>query len=401
VAVALGLGAGDAAVAQDGEGSDESGAADSSRVTVTLLPELTSGMDNVRDVNDEGQAVGLTFEGMTPTSSRHALLWDGQAIIDLAPDFPPVDARWVTGAGMYVNNQGQAAGQSLAIGGSEGDWGEVWLWENGQREVIGAFPGGTPRLSRIEPVDLNERGDVLWSCPHDDPAIEDLHVCVFSDGASVAAPDVGGQLFTGVDINNLGVVAGNAGGEPYVWAVGQEPEPLALPEGSTGARARFINDAGDVAGVADYPDGEATVQRVVRWRDGQPTDLGTLGGDSSELPWTLANDSALNESGDIVGRSTTRNGDLRGFVWMNGRMIDLGEIERYGSLHLNNARQVVVGGDFFWQRGRRLALTRFVQREVDEDASVWAWRLNNSGQVFVTVTGDDYRTLGTINVPVR
>jgi probable HAF family extracellular repeat protein len=95
-------------------------------------------------------------------------------------------------------------------------------------------------------------------------------------------------------------------------------------------------------------------------------DLGTLGGNSS-----FARD--INESGQIVGESTTRSGDTHAFLstpWIGGgRLVDLGTLGGRSSRAnaLNNSGQVtgastlVSGGNessraFVWTQGRMVAL---------------------------------------------
>jgi probable HAF family extracellular repeat protein len=75
-----------------------------------------------------------------------------------------------------------------------------------------------------------------------------------------------------------------------------------------------INDLGHVAGVRGgffSP----TAQAVI-WREGVSTNLGTLGGPTSQAV-------AINEHDVVVGSSTTSSGKVHGFLW-DGTMHDLG-----------------------------------------------------------------------------
>lgn len=58
------------------------------------------------------------------------------------------------------------------------------------------------------------------------------------------------------------------------------------------------------------------VRRAVLWEDGQLTDLGTLGGESSRARH-------INECGQVVGVSQTADGTWHHFVWTSGEMFAL------------------------------------------------------------------------------
>ena len=76
------------------------------------------------------------------------------------------------------------------------------------------------------------------------------------------------------------------------------------------ARPNAVNDNGDIVGVATTAAGES---HAVLWsaaapRGAAPTDLGALGGKSS-------NARAINNHGQVVGTLTTANNDMRAFLW--------------------------------------------------------------------------------------
>ena len=80
------------------------------------------------------------------------------------------------------------------------------------------------------------------------------------------------------------------------------------------------------------------------WQSGQWTDLGSLGG-----PSTIA--SAINDQGDVVGRSLTGDNLIRPFLWHNGTMRNLGTFggepshkERGNDAHSINKQGQVAGG---------------------------------------------------------
>jgi probable HAF family extracellular repeat protein len=79
------------------------------------------------------------------------------------------------------------------------------------------------------------------------------------------------------------------------------------------------------------------------WQHGKMTDLGTLGGLNALGEW-------LNDAGDVIGISGTRDGSPHGFVWRRGVLIDLGTVGSDNSSHAFgiNARGQVVGQSWFF-----------------------------------------------------
>ena len=106
--------------------------------------------------------------------------------------------------------------------------------------------------------------------------------------------------------------------------------------GGSQSRGIAINRQGWVAGWSNQADG---TRRAVLWKNGVITNLGTLGGPSSAVPWL-----GLNDEGTVAGISHTNKEDpldedwacelvgflpgttdliCRGFVWENGLMREL------------------------------------------------------------------------------
>jgi probable HAF family extracellular repeat protein len=131
--------------------------------------------------------------------------------------------------------------------------------------------------------------------------------------------------------------------------------------GVLGSSAHSINSEGWIAGVANLL-GD-TVEHAALWRDGVVTDLGTLGGDNSNVDFPVKNDAGL-----IVGFAQTStidplgenfcvffctpsggacngsNQSCRGFRWRNGVMHPLGTLGGNNSAALGaNNRGLVVG----------------------------------------------------------
>ena len=113
---------------------------------------------------------------------------------------------------------------------------------------------------------------------------------------------------TAMGINASGQVvgwsAGSTGTRAFVYTDGVGITLLPGPAGRPNALARDINDAGVVVGSAST--GGTDIGRAVRWTNGIPQDLGTLGtGLFSEAK-------SINGSGTTVGYSYTNGGGLLG-----------------------------------------------------------------------------------------
>ncbi|MBV8344139.1 MAG: hypothetical protein JO190_03975, partial [Candidatus Eremiobacteraeota bacterium] len=129
--------------------------------------------------------------------------------------------------------------------------------------------------------------------------------------------------------------------------------------GGTNSAANSINDRGWPMGTS-FLAGNATMHAAL-WRDGNVTDLGTLGGPNSAVEWPVENDrgyvSGISETSrkDPLGESTSwschaflpdngSSGDTcLGFVWHDGRMRKLptlGGNNGYGA-GMNEGGQIV------------------------------------------------------------
>ena len=142
-----------------------------------------------------------------------------------------------------------------------------------------------------------------------------------------------------------------------LWRSGQVTDLGTL--GGFGSAAYGINDfQGVVVGVADLPPGGFVRQNAFVWQGGHLTALGVLpGGD-----WSVAHD--INNNGEIVGEGITTPGVIRPIIWHNGQMLQLGTLARTQTAFatataVNDAGQVVGYSDtrngpqhaFLWERG--------------------------------------------------
>lgn len=186
----------------------------------------------------------------------------------------------------------------------------------------------------------------LWN----NGALSDLGLLASGDNANFS------QAFSMNEQNNCAGIstfdANDGLGGPLfravLWKFRQGAAPQTIDLGTLGGKqslAHAINNHDQVVGWAlnqtaastniwePYPWPLVTQQRAVLWENGTIQDLGTLGGQSA---WA----SHINDRGQIIGQSFTAATGSRsrtieevtwtrpvaGFLWENGKMIDLGNL---------------------------------------------------------------------------
>jgi len=109
----------------------------------------------------------------------------------------------------------------------------------------------------------------------------------------------------------------------------------------TFSTANAVNDLGLIVGAKYTYSSQEVIPRATRWfRDLFVFDLGTLPGG------TLSEALGVNNLGQVVGYSTTRDGSTHAFLWQRGVMQDLGTLgPEYGFSRANgiNDRGEIVG----------------------------------------------------------
>jgi probable HAF family extracellular repeat protein len=284
--------------------------------------------------------------------------------------------------GEGVNNDGWVVGWANLDGDKNY---HAFLWVSGIKADLGTFGG--PNSAAFQ---VNSRGQVVGNAESSipDPTGEDpcgngtKLICspfLWEHGGMHPLPTLGGLNGSANSINNRGHVAGwaenalpdttcpvevtFAQSKPVLWTQDGIKE-LPIIDGDSYGSASAINNRGQVVGSSG--DCTSGPRHALLWTNATVTDLGNLGGLFNQA-------TAINNHGQVVGLSNLP-GDkfvLRGFVWQNGVMMNLGVFP--GDVHslalgINDNGQIV--GDscdesfscraFLWQNGTMLDLNSLV-----------------------------------------
>jgi probable HAF family extracellular repeat protein len=254
------------------------------------------------------------------------------------------------------------------------------LWLRGLHLDLGTLGGPNSAVifanhsDRGQIVGISETADMdplmeTWSCAGAFFPTVTHHIClgfVWQNGVMTALPTLGGYNGVAASVNNLGQVVGWAETavndptcvapqvqqfEAVVWGPGKDQVQQLSPLGDDpDSAATAINDSGQVVGISGICQnavGAFSAKHAVLWQDGQPIDLGNIGGHGWNTPTFINNHGQIvgfaNTSGDIV------NGQLafkfHAFLWTKERgMRDLGTLSGDAiseALGINEAGQVV------------------------------------------------------------
>jgi probable HAF family extracellular repeat protein len=205
-----------------------------------------------------------------------------------------------------------------------------FLWENG---VMTAVPtlGGNNNAA----LGVNNRGQIVGAAETTNqdpncvpPQVLDIEAVVWGPNPGqieVLPVFPGDSVAVALAINDQGQVVGTSGpcqgplsGLAFRHAVLWQRDTvtdLGSLGGVTSNAANAINNLGQVVGQSDLPGDTAT--HAFFWQNGVMTDFGTLPGDSNSMAFDI------NDKGQVLGVSCDVNFNCRPFLWEDGVMTDL------------------------------------------------------------------------------
>src|SRR4029453_1860599 len=231
-----------------------------------------------------------------------------------------------------LNSSGTVVGISSTANAP--DVSRAFRWINGSIIDLGTLGGPS-----AEAFDVNDAGQITGRAETKDsiPFNETFHAFRWQNGTMLDLGTTGGQSSRGWAINAQGLVVGasqvcmpdpkNPGGPcfpvgneyAFFWD-GNSSDDLGGLFGSSDSSALGINASSQVVGQSVAVNGFTTARHAVLWQNGQPLDLGTLGGVNS---WAFD----VKYAGIITGFSNdASNTAHHPFIYdiSTGQMTDMG-----------------------------------------------------------------------------
>ena len=295
--------------------------------------------------------------------AQDAVLWRNRRAIMLDPDAGESRAA-------DVNDRGQVVGDSFRV---QPPGRYAWIWDDGRLTRLGTLGGNV-----TEAVAINNRGRVIGNGL---TASGLTHAFSWSGGKMTDLGTLGGDTASAVAVNERGQVAGwsqtaTGAQHAFLWQNGAMRDLGTI--GHLNSQPVAIGDRGDVVGFAHPSFLDPT--HAVLWRNGRLVDLGSFAaptkeavgidargrvlvqafgprraflwrnGDRIRVGPTLAAVSAINRRGQVIGRAPVGRIAQAPFVWQNGRLTPLPNLDGvgppFGSAAALNDRGQIVGSSY-------------------------------------------------------
>lgn len=256
----------------------------------------------------------------------------------------------------------------------------AFRWHNGSMQDLGTLGGNDASATTV-----NERGQIVGvsytnTIPNDTTGVPTMHPFLWENGTMRDLGSLGGTLAVPGSLTFLG-------------------------------GTRVLNDIGELAGTSML-DGDEVFHAFV-WSHGSITDLGTLGGRTSEAL-------AINNKTQVVGRARLSDTPVvrHPFIWADGHMTDLGMVSpciNGTAFGINNQGQIIGSlsgctddpGDitfetaFYVETGEAMADLNILITPPSDIHVVDAWNVNDRGEIFGNGKLPDGTERAVLLVPIR
>jgi probable HAF family extracellular repeat protein len=330
---------------------------------VVKLGSLGGTVGRSNAVNDRGWVSG--WSSLSGDTNHHAVLWIGGQTSDLGTlggrnseiEFTATNNFGLLAGGSDTSNVDPYAENFCFFTASSNVTCSAFQWQNGVMSALSGLGGNNSYAT-----DSNRSGHIVgWvETPILDsnclaPQVFDWHGGLWRDGQIQDLPPLPGDaLSVAMAINDLDVAAGGSGicgsagvqgtalsTHAVIWRDGS-PTDLGSLGGQMNNLATGINNLGQVVGLSDVL-GDTTAHAFL-WQDGAMTDLGTLPGDVFSVAWGISG------GGQVLGQSCDANGNCRGFLWQDGVMTDVNSLIPAGSpLVVIDANEINSAGEITGQ----------------------------------------------------
>ena len=296
--------------------------------------DITTGLG----LNDDGAVVG--FYWCSGWEHKEAFVWTAEeGFVTLERPQGVSSARAVD-----INDEGIICGTAVVSG--FGDRGFVYGYDGDQFTILDIPPGG----NTMEARGINSAGEIVgfWGDVVNGPF---PLAFIWRNGKTIDIhPDFGTSRSVPSDINSKSLVTGWMGQAPqtdaraFIWDNSKVTELPPIAGGFTSV-GEAVGCANMVAGWGLRMEGKPleTVTRGFLWQEGKMIDLGTLPNHLRSAALSLRNTPL-----QIVGVSWNVDGNpsiQSGFVWADGVIRDLNElIPPELSLDIHTARRINEGG---------------------------------------------------------
>jgi probable HAF family extracellular repeat protein len=280
--------------------------------SITDLGTLGGATSSAAGINNLGDVVGTSdttgHDAVQPlTPLGHAFLYHNGVMTD-------VDGSLRQSNGAAINDNGQIVGYNQFANGYVG---------LPVKTINGTFTNLPTFGFDGFASSINNNGDIAATL---DTTRFYLDHAVIYHGNQIQ--DINGSSSNSISrsINDVGQVAGDAGGQAFLYSNGSM-HLLGLLPGFSSTYAKSVNNVGQVVGYAEnfnFSNFTATDRAVLFDTDNlgnvtQRVDIGTLGGANSVA-------AGINLGGWIVGNSTTTLGAQHAFLYSSNEMTDLNSL---------------------------------------------------------------------------